>query len=186
MMKKFILGIIFLSLGIASASACDNGFYLSDGVCTECPVGYSGSDGDRADVTDCFVTCVQQDFDNGYATPNQTKLYYSGDQYPLCQYSVSCNPGYINSGTLNHIYSDKNLLWVHPDVYLQSSGTQYIDTGVSGNNDNLRFEVKYQWVTFPGSSNYLGVFGNYAGAEDTNTTRLIQYGSGRTHFNLIH
>ena len=184
MMKKIVLGIVFLSFGIASAFACDNGFYMSDGVCVECPVGYSGSDGNRADLTDCYITCVQQEFDNGTATRQQTKLYYSGDQYPLCQYSVSCNPGYIYSGTLYHIYSDKNLLWVHPDVYLQSSGTQYIDTGIPGNNENLRFQIKYQWVNFPSSNEYQGLFGNYAGQEDTNTTRLIQYGSTRTHFNV--
>ena len=64
MMKKIVLGIVFLSFGIASAFACDNGFYMSDGVCVECPVGYSGSDGNRADLTDCYITCVQQEFDN--------------------------------------------------------------------------------------------------------------------------
>ena len=54
--------------------------------------------------------------------------------------------------------------------YLQSSGTQYIDTGVAGNNDNLEIAVEYKMLGF---KSYSGVFGNYT-AEADNCWRIIQ------------
>lgn len=67
--------------------------------------------------------------------------------------------------------------------YVESTGLEYIDTGVSGNNNDLSFEIKYAWVTLPGSSSYQAIYGSYAG-EQYNTTRLIQYGSGKTYYNV--
>lgn len=54
--------------------------------------------------------------------------------------------------------------------YLQSSGTQYIDTGIAGNNDKLEIVVEYKMLGF---KSYSGVFGNYT-AEADNCWRLIQ------------
>lgn len=167
------------------AIACDDGFYQADsGVCVECPIGYSGSDGGRDSVNDCYINCVNQTFESGFAQVKTSRLRWDGDAYPVCEYDINCNPGYYYTGEMNYIVSDKNLVWVNPETYLRGFGEQYIDTGINGNNDNLKFEVKYEWVNMPGTNNYLGVFGNYSGNESANTTRLIQYGTTRTHANL--
>lgn len=54
--------------------------------------------------------------------------------------------------------------------YLQSSGTQYIDTGIAGNNDNLEIVVEYKMLEF---KSYGGVFGNY-NSESDNCWRMLQ------------
>lgn len=54
--------------------------------------------------------------------------------------------------------------------YIESSGTQYIDTGIPGNNDNLTFSFRFNLLSF---SSYAGIFGNYV-SEDANCWRLIQ------------
>lgn len=168
----------------ALADVCDNGFYMQDGQCVKCPAGHSGSDNDRDDITSCYVTCVQQNFNNGWAEPVATKLYFETADAPICQYDILCDPGYYVTGNSNMITSDGNINWVNPKIYLQSTGGQYIDTGVSGDNSNLRFEIKYEWVQMPGSNVYYGIFGNYNGSETANCTRLIQYGNARTHVNV--
>ncbi len=184
-MNKFLRFLSFLVLLPISAFACDNGFYADENnECVECPIGYSGSDGNRESVNDCFIKCVNQTTDAGTVYAKTEKVYWVDDAYLLCEYDVVCDPGYYYSGDVNYIVSDNNLVWVHPDVALRGYGGQYIDTGVPGNNDNLRFEIKYEWVNFPEANSYIGVFGNYNGREDANATRLIQYANLRTHVNL--
>lgn len=165
--------------------ACDDGFYLNeDNVCTQCPIGYSGSDGVRDSIEDCFVNCVNQNLKTGVAEAKSNRVYWTDDAYPVCEYNMNCNPGYYYTGDINYSVSDKKLVWVNPEVYLRGFGGQYIDTGVNGNNDNLKFEVKYEWVNMPEENSYLGVFGNYSGTEAGNVTRIIQYGNMRTHANF--
>ncbi len=66
-----------------------------------------------------------------------------------------------------------------PIEYIASSGTQYIDTGVPGNNDNLSFEIKYSWLVL--STNvWQWVFGCNID-NDTNSTRLLQYSTNTTY-----
>jgi len=67
--------------------------------------------------------------------------------------------------------------------YIESSGTQVIDTGVQGNNSNLGFEVKYSWVTLPSSNSYAAIFGSYKN-ESSVTTRLLQFGPNTTYYNI--
>ena len=55
-------------------------------------------------------------------------------------------------------------------AYIESTGSECIDTGVSGNNDNLSFCIKYQLLSF---KSYGGIFGNY-NAEADNCWRLLQ------------
>lgn len=184
-MKKIIRFFLVLFFIPCCALACDNGFYLDEnGTCTECPIGYSGSDGARDSIGDCFVNCVNQTFESGVAEAKTNRVYWNDDEYPLCEYKMNCNPGYYYTGDINYSVSDKKLVWVNPGVYLRGFGEQYIDTGVNGNNDNLRFEVKYEWVNMPETNAYRGVFGNYSGSETANVTRLIQYDVQRTHVNL--
>lgn len=54
--------------------------------------------------------------------------------------------------------------------YIESTGTQYIDTGIAGDNDNLTVSIKYNLLKF---ETHRGFFGNYV-AEDTNCWRFLQ------------
>lgn len=184
-MKNIIRFFSILVLVPWGVLACNDGFYLDENeTCVECPIGYSGSDGGRDSIGDCFVNCVNQTFESGVAEAKTARVYWKDDAYPVCEYKMNCNPGYFYTGDINYSISDKKLVWVNPKTYLRGFGGQYIDTGISGNNDNLKFEVKYEWVNMPDSTSYRGVFGNYSGSESANVTRLIQYGSSRTHANL--
>jgi hypothetical protein len=58
-------------------------------------------------------------------------------------------------------------------AYIESTGTQWIDTGIAGNNNNLRFEFAFNLLQF---NAYRGLFGNYVD-ENTNCWRFIQTGS---------
>lgn len=83
----------------------ENGYFFEGGVLTygtpqtvnECPAGSSGSDGTRAQNTDCYAEC-NLTIDNGTVTPSETKLYYNGTAYPSCQYTVNCDEKYGASG----------------------------------------------------------------------------------------
>ena len=86
----------------------------------------------------------------------------------------------IPEGTVTSIaYADK-VLWQKvteteyvPVEYLESTGTQYINTGIAGNNENLRIELTFEIRAF---TQYGGVFGNYV-SETANCWRMIQYSS---------
>ena len=43
--------------------------------------------------------------------------------------------------------------------YLEGTGRQFFNTGISGNNDNLTVITEFDWRSF--TSNYPGLFGNY-------------------------
>lgn len=55
-------------------------------------------------------------------------------------------------------------------TFIESSGTQYIDTGVNGNNDNLTISFKYELLSY---TRYGGLFGNYVN-ETHNCWRILQ------------
>lgn len=184
MINIFRIFLFFVFLPIVSV-ACDNGFYLSDNnECVECPIGYSGSDSGRDSIEDCFVVCVDQFFSVGSLTALSERKYWNGDSYDVCEYDAVCDPGYYFTGKINNMITEDNLVWVNSGVYLRSDGGQYINTGVNGNNDNLRFEIKYEWVNMPELNEYRGIFGNYNNGEQENVTRLIQFGNSRLHYNL--
>lgn len=67
--------------------------------------------------------------------------------------------------------------------YIQSTGTQYINTGISGNNNNLSFNITYEWIELPVTNQYLYVFGNKID-EESNSTRILQFGNDITYINL--
>ena len=62
--------------------------------------------------------------------------------------------------------------------YIESSGSQYIDSGVSGNNDNLTISVKFNMLSF---ASYRGVFGNYK-SETDNCWRIILTNTDNNRF----
>ena len=43
--------------------------------------------------------------------------------------------------------------------YIESTGTQYIDTGISGNNDNLKIECEFIITEIP--RDWSNIYGNY-------------------------
>lgn len=59
--------------------------------------------------------------------------------------------------------------------YIESTGSQYINTGVLSDNNNLKFEIKYAMTALPDIKKYVGIFGAY-NSESANATRLIYYG----------
>ena len=54
--------------------------------------------------------------------------------------------------------------------YLESSGTQLINTEIAGNNDDLSFDFKYTNLTY---RTYAGIFGNYYSGESYNCWRIL-------------
>lgn len=58
--------------------------------------------------------------------------------------------------------------------YLASDSKAYIDTGISGGNDNLEITCEFNYTTFVA---YGGVYGNYVSDND-NSSRLILGASG--------
>ena len=93
---------------------CKQGYYLSDGKCVECtdgyfcpqndnerhkcPPGYNGSDGNRGQNTDCYVSCSAKTITGGTTTVVNAKEHYNGSAYPACTYNVNCNAKYGASG----------------------------------------------------------------------------------------
>lgn len=81
----------------------------------------------------------------------------------------------IPEGKVSKIEIDNNIVWTAADRYiaelkcLKSDGTQYIDTGVAGNNDNLRIELEFGVLAF---KSYGGILGNYV-SEEHNSWRII-------------
>lgn len=48
----------------------------------------------------------------------------------------------LNDTQVNYIVKDGKLVWADPGIYLQSSGTQYFDTGVYGTGD-MTFDILF-------------------------------------------
>lgn len=71
-----------------------------------------------------------------------------------CLYDNVTNQFYYNQGTGNFTYVEKKFKKI---MYLESSGTQYIDTGVYGGS-NTRIKMKFQMVTKP-TTDYMTVYG---------------------------
>lgn len=67
--------------------------------------------------------------------------------------------------------------------YIEKTSTEYLKTNVQGNNNNLSFEVQYEWLKLPSEGVYSNIFSSYE-SENHNTTRIIQYGSKKTIFNI--
>ena len=81
----------------------------------------------------------------------------------------------IPEGKVSKIEIDNNIVWTAANRYiakvncLKSNGSQYIDTGVAGNNDNLRIELEFGVLAFKA---YGGILGNYV-SENHNSWRII-------------
>lgn len=92
--------------------------------------------------------------------------------------SKSC----VGSSEVSKVYLGSELVYTKEVLpydakvsYLASNSEAYIDTGISGNNNNLEITIKFLFTTFVA---YGAIYGNYV-AEGTNCNRLIlAYSSG--------
>ena len=116
-----------------------------------------------------------------------------------CMYDLVGKKPYYNQGTGDDFSYGREIHYVE---YLESTGTQYINTGVSGNNPNLKIEVDAKtyefgwchqnnangaWVdafSFPNDNLERVNYGNYALAKDfeydrvTRKTRTFDFKTG--------
>lgn len=69
--------------------------------------------------------------------------------------------------------------------YIRSAndGGQWIDTGVPGENSNLRIDVSYMWDVVPVGGSYQNIISAYIN-ETSNCTRIIQYAAGTTYVDV--
>lgn len=81
--------------------------------------------------------------------------------------------GNVQRFAVNGVYLWKKIKYKRELLYLESNGTQFIDTGIGGNNTNLRIELAFEILSF---TRYGGIFGNHT-AETSNCWRMIQYSS---------
>lgn len=82
------------------------------------------------------------------------------------------------------VYSQEVLPYDAEVSYLASNSEAYIDTGISGNNNNLEITIKFLFTTFVA---YGAIYGNYV-AEGTNCNRLIlnsSSGYGLVYINSV-
>lgn len=64
-----------------------------------------------------------------------------------------------------------------------SGGGQWIDTGVPGENSNLRIDISYMWDVVPGGGSYQNIINAYIN-ETSNCTRIVQYGASTTYIDV--
>ena len=111
---------------------------------------------------------------NGGSVSETTKEYSS----------ISDTYGTLPTPTRNGY---KFLGWTRKDyteiAYVENTGTDYIETDVKGDNNNLSFEIQYEWLRLPAEGTYTNVFTSYE-SESHITTRIIQYGPQTTYFNI--
>ncbi len=115
--------------------------------------------------------------ENGMWDIVEQKFYGNAAGYDDFIYSYD-NPAEFD--LKNYKFDTNNhLISVNEDVYLTSGNnvakSNYINTGISGENDNLSFEIKYKNILEAPNNTYWGLFGNYNNSESENTTRLLFY-----------
>lgn len=99
----------------------------------------------------------------------------------------------IPEGNVLRILSGTTVLWERTGLpaeyqeveYIRSTdkGGQWIDTGVPGENSNLRIDVSYMWDVVPVSGSYQNIISAYIN-ETSNCTRILQYGAGTTYVDV--
>ena len=67
------------------------------GCAMECPEGGTSDLGASAQ-TQCYITCSDKSITGGNLTADVDRSNYSGNSYPACTYTASCDAGYVASG----------------------------------------------------------------------------------------
>ena len=136
---------------------------LPDNLKYEIDVGKS----DKYSLKDLFI-------ENQYELKEITvTLSYKDNGYSSENECYSINLGFYFDTSYNVLFHSNNLPFEYQQVeYIESTGTQYIDTQVLSENNDLKFEIQYEIVKFSLQNQYVGIFGAYRSEQD-NTTRLI-------------
>ena len=100
-------------------------------------------------------------------------LIKNGNKY----YTVKNNNS--NYGIYGNYYTIINgrLLWANPDIYLQSSGEQYIDTGYYLQSNNLKVKTKFtfDFSTYSSEKDILGSLGSNRFSIGTLSRKVFAY-----------
>ena len=103
-------------------------------------------------------------------------------------YDIASGMFYTNEGT-GEFNVGADVIMLPADYqrveYIRSTGDggQWIDTGVPGENSNLRIDVSYMWDVVPAGGSYQNIISAYIN-ETSNCTRIIQYGAGYTYVDV--
>jgi len=164
--------------------ACPGGKYCTGGEysynettaqgATGCPSGYTSSATGSDEQSDCYRTCTTSDV--AHATSVTGNVYSNGTKTCVPADSNSCATGYTYVATnlsvlahcvnasydVSYVVNGGNIL---PSgytqlKYLESTGTQYIDTGIILNADS-KIETKFKVINYLGNN---AVFGASNGA----------------------
>lgn len=84
--------------------------------------------------------------------------------------SIALYAGELGS---NYIIEDGKLIWANPNIYLQSSGTQYIDSGIYATG-NTTFEIKYDATSESGT-----IFGSRTSSSSSDRFMLFKSDNNR-------
>ena len=104
-------------------------------------------------------------------------ISYQENGYNSANEQYNLNLGFYFESSYTVIFNDNIIPSEYQQVeYIESTGTQYIDTKVASGNNDLKFDIQYSMVKFPDSGKYVGIFGAYT-SEQHNTTRIIYTGS---------
>lgn len=98
------------------------------------------------------------------------------ETFKACMYDIVTKQYFYNKGTGSFIPAPRFV------EYLESDSTAYIDTGISGGNDNLEIDVTFMAQKYV---QYGAVYGNYID-ETTNMTRVIFATSASTLYSNIN
>ena len=102
--------------------------------------------------------------------------------------SIDLNETYIKVNNQMWFGSQMQLTSANPNIYLQSSGTQYIDTGIKSSS-SLSVEIDYKSIS---SANLLGYFGTIDGINKSfsiagmNATPFLRIGTGTASGNTAY
>ena len=112
-----------------------------------------------------------------YANSGSGEFEYGKD---IVQNDASFSKVNVHTMQGDYLIKDGKLLWANPDLYLKSSGTQYIDTGYIGNN-NTRIETDFiynkprQEIGESGFSPWNFFYGSYNNSNATGGISLYIY-----------
>ena len=165
-----------------TATSCVNGYYLYGGSCEECP----------EHVATCQDANTPISCESGYLLYDKkcisTTCSSDIDCHTACASCVSgtctneCNLNQCDASNpcLEYDFATQTCKYVCMKLeYLQSTGggSQRIDTGIDGSNNNLEIEIKFNLL---GYNQWGGLFGNYKD-ENTNVWRIIQVNTNNTN-----
>lgn len=140
-MKTWLVTIIsmYLSVGTLFAATCDNGWYMDSENCVQCPADYPNSIPNAISINDCYLI-----------TNPGKYVAVAGSSM------VSCATDYYCPGNIPVFYNLKSR-YVRMD-YIQSTGTQYIDTGIMPGS-NMDTEMVFETGQVSGDAALFGSYG---------------------------